>query len=370
MNKTNVLIVTPSLHIGGLEMVIAHLCRYIDKEKFNVSVCCVKEIGSIGKDLIKEGYSVTALKKPRYMKDNYISWLKISALVKRNNIHVLHSHTIDSLLDASLCKLFNRQARVIHTFHFGNYPNLPPKYLYIEKLLSRFADKLVAVGNEQKVKIINALKIDDGSIVTVWNGVPTSRGIKPLSQVEKYRRNGRIIIGTVCTLIEQKGLTHLLDVAYTVKQNGGNALFLVAGEGHLRKDLEERTTKLGLSNDVIFTGWVDNASHTFLPHIDIFFLPSLWEAMSVVVLEAMEAGKPVVVTNVGENGHVISDDNDGFITEVGDIQKMAAILNRLIENKRLREQVGEMAQTKVRTQISVEKMVLAYQKLYTMDEGL
>jgi glycosyltransferase involved in cell wall biosynthesis len=92
--------------------------------------------------------------------------------------------------------------------------------------------------------------------------------------------------------------------------------------------------------------------------------------MSVVVLEAMEAGKPVVVTNVGENGHVISDGNDGFITEPGDIQKMAAILARLIENRRLREHVGKMAQAKVRTQISVEKMVLAYQKLYTLDEVL
>ena len=364
MDKTNVLILTSSLHIGGLEMVIAHLCRHSDRKKFDVSVCCLKGLGSIGEELIKEGYSVTTLRKPAYMKNNYISWLQVLSLTKKKNIHVIHSHTVDSLLDASLCKLFGWKIRTIHTFHYGNYPNLPSKYLFAEKVFSRFADNLVAVGNEQKEKITKALKIDDRSIVTVWNGVPKSQGKQEISAVEKYRQSERVIVGTVCTLIEQKGLTHLLDVAYSVKQKGGNALFLIAGEGHLRKDLEEKTTRLGLNDNVIFMGWVNNASQTFIPHIDIFFLPSLWEAMSVVVLEAMEAGKPVVVTNVGENRHVITDGVDGFLAEPGNTQRMADVIDRLIDNNDLRAQTGEKAREKIRSLFGVERMVSAYQSLY------
>ena len=365
MEKTNILIIAPGLNIGGLEMVIAHLCRNIDKEKFNISVCCLKQIGSIGNELIKEGYSVTALKKPRYLKNNYISWLQLIALIKNNNIHVLHSHTLDSLLDASLCKLFLRKIRVIHTFHFGNYPHLPQKYLFIEKLFWRFADQLVAVGDEQKEKIIKTLKINSHSIVTVWNGVPKFQDIHALSSiVEKYRYSGRIIIGTVCTLIEQKGLTDLLDVAHLLKRQGRKAIFLIAGEGDLRQDLEEKISRLGLNKDVILLGWVDSAATTFIPYIDIFFLPSLWEAMSVVVLEAMEAGKPVVVTNVGENRRVIKDGVDGFVVKPRDTQEMLKTLDRLVVDSQLRERVGGVAQVKVRTHFSVEMMVLAYQNLY------
>ena len=365
MDKIQVLIITSSLHIGGLEMVIAHLCRNLDKEKFNVSVCCLKQIGSIGKELIKEGYSVVALEKPRYLKNNYISWLQVLLLIRKNNIDVLHSHTIDSLLDASLCKLFLRKIRAIHTFHFGNYPNRHLKGLYIEKIFSRFMNKLVAVGDEQKEKIKKLFKIDDSSIVTVWNGVPETQKKQKLSIVKKYSETGRIVIGTVCTLIEQKGLTHLLDVAFLLKKCQRKVIFLIAGEGHLREELEKKIIRLGLVDDVILLGWIDNAAKKFIPFVDIFFLPSLWEAMSVVVLEAMEAGKPVVVTNVGENRYVVEDGVDGFVAEPRDIQGMLEILDRLILDSQLRKQVGAMAQAKVRTYFSVEKMVSAYQKLYT-----
>jgi glycosyltransferase involved in cell wall biosynthesis len=367
LGKTKILIVTPSLHIGGLEMVIAHICRYIDKKKFDIKICCLKELGSIGKDLINEGHSVAVLPKPRYMKNNYISWLQILRLAKKENIQILHSHTLDAMFDVALCRVFTRKMKVVHTFHFGNYPNLPKKYLYIEKFCSRFIDQLVAVGNEQKEKIRKALNLDDRLFDTVWNGVPKSQEKKETSLVEKYRKNEQIIIGTVCTLIKQKGLTYLLDVAYALKQKGIRALFLVAGEGYLRGDLEKKASRLNIAGDVVFMGWVDNASKAFIPYIDIFFLPSLWEAMSVVVLEAMEAGKPLVVTDVGENRHVIEDGVDGFVAEPGDIQGMVKMLERLIDNKRLREQVGKMAREKVRSRFSVQKMVNEYERLYEIN---
>lgn len=364
MEKTNVLILTPSLHIGGLEMVIAHICRYIDKERFTIQVCCLKEIGSIGNGLLQDGFSVVALKKPTYLKNNYASWLQVLTIVRSSNIHVVHSHTLDSLIDGALCKLSRKKTRLVHTFHFGNYPNIPSKYLYMEKLFCRFADKLVAVGDEQKRKIRHALGIKDGNLLTLWNGVPQLMRAPSCALVEQYRHPGTVVVGTVCTLIEQKGLGDLLDVACVLKRRGVNAVYLIAGEGHLRKELEDRIRELELGENVVLLGWVDHAAEAFLPYIDIFFLPSLWEAMSVVVLEAMGAGKPVVVTNVGENRHVITDTVDGFLAEARDVASLARIMERLIQNGELRSQVGARAELKIRTRFSVEKMVSAYEQLY------
>jgi glycosyltransferase involved in cell wall biosynthesis len=363
--KKNVLIVTHSLHIGGLEIVIANLCRHIDKEKFNISICCLKEIGSVGKELVKEGYSVKVFNPPRWLKNNYFSWLQLYLHSKEKNINILHSHTLDSLFDSVLCRFFNKKIKTVHTFHYGNYPKLPAKYILIEKIFCRFVDKLVSVGNVQKEKIIETFKIDKKSIITVWNGVPKIKGEPSLDMVEQYREKDRIIIGTVCTLIEQKGLSKLIDVASEIKKRSRKALFLIAGEGHLRAPLEEKVRKLGLKDEVKFIGWVDNPCYTFLPYIDIFFLPSLWEAMSVVVLEAMEAGKPVVVTDVGDNRFVIEDGVDGFLACPGKIQQMTDIIIKLIEDYELRVLIGEKARNKIREHFSVEKMVSAYEVLYT-----
>jgi len=367
MRKTNVMIVVAGLNIGGLEVVIANLCRHLDRAKFDVSICCLKVIGSIGRELIAEGYSVHALEKPRGLRNNYVSWLQLLALTRKLGTQVLHSHSPDSLLDVSLCKLFRRRLRVIHTFHYGNYPNRVRQDLRIERIFSRVPDALVAVGDEQKGKIARTFDLPMESLTTIWNGVPTRRESLPSCLPASVRARQRPIIGTACTLIEQKGLTYLLDVAHLLKQRGRQATFVVAGEGHLRGELEQKRSRLGLDDDVVLLGWVDNAGTSFIPYVDIFLLPSLWEAMSVVVLEAMEAGKPVVVTNVGENDRVIEHGVDGWVVEPRDVKSMAAILERLVDDQDLRARAGARAQAKARTQFSVERMVAAYEMLY--EEG-
>ncbi len=370
VEKTNVLIVITGLNIGGLEMVIAHLCRYIDRNRFNVSVCCLKVIGSIGNELIREGHSVFALEKPKYLKNNYFSWLQVLAYVRKHNIHVLHSHSPDSLLDVCLCKLFHRRLRVIHTFHFGGYPKRDARDLRIEKIFSRIPDTLVAVGDEQKERIKTTFGMQDRTLVTIWNGVPQSTEKVPPSVAELACRDGRTLIGTACTLIEQKGLTYLLDVAHALRKQGRPVRFLVAGEGHLRKELEEKRSRLALDEDVIFLGWVDNAASAFIPYVDIFFLPSLWEAMSVVVLEAMEAGKPVVVTDVGEASRIIEDGADGWVVKPRDVVGMAEALDRLIQDSELRTRAGARAREKARSRFSVQRMVSAYETLYQSAEAI
>ena len=365
MRKIKVLQITPSLHIGGLEMVIANMCRHISfKDNVDLSVCCIKELGSIGQDLVRQGFSITVLNKPKYLKNNYISWYQILSIVKNNNIEVLHSHTMDSLLDATLCKLFNKQIKTVHTFHYGNYPNIPRKYMYIEMICARYCDQLVAVGNEQRKKIVKALNISDDIIHTIWNGVPKSTINHYSSVIDNYRHDGTVIIGTVCTLIEQKGLFDLITVADLLKKQNIHAKFIIAGEGHLRDELEKEVKTLGLTDNVVFIGWVENAAHTFIPFIDIFYLPSLWEAMSVVVLEAMEAGKPVVTTNVGENEHVIKNGISGFVLESRNIEGMAEILKRLVNDENMRYITGQKAKDSAHKSYGVNNMVSEYLKIY------
>ena len=114
----------------------------------------------------------------------------------------------------------------------------------------------------------------------------------------------------------------------------------------------------------MFTGWVANAAAIALPAFDVFFQPSLWEAMSVAILEAMAAGKPVVATRVGETPHIIEDEVDGLLVNPKDIDGMAAALGRLIDDAELRTRLGTAAARKVGQRFTVARMTAAYEDIY------
>jgi glycosyltransferase involved in cell wall biosynthesis len=155
-----------------------------------------------------------------------------------------------------------------------------------------------------------------------------------------------------------------MRVARKVIDGGHKARFVVVGEGKLRAELEALARSLGVENDVLLTGWVPHAAQTALPHFDVFFQPSLWEAMSMVILEAMAAGKPIVATRVGENPHIIEEGVDGLLVDPKDVDGMAAALVRLIGDEMMRRRLGSAGRRKVVERFSVAHMTRAYEEIY------
>jgi glycosyltransferase involved in cell wall biosynthesis len=240
----------------------------------------------------------------------------------------------------------------------------------MERLCARVADRLIAVGNVQGEQVRAALWLRRGSVPAVWNGVHFSeRGADP-SFRGRYAEADTVLIGTLANLIDQKGLPDLLKVARRLKDAHANVRFVIAGEGKLRPELERLRRDLGLEQTVIFAGWMTNAAASLLPAVDIYFQPSLWEAMSIALLEAMAAGKPIVSTSVGEAPYVIADGEDGLLVEPRDIEAMVRQLDRLITDPGLRHRLGEAAERKATEQFTVARMARAYEAVYLEALGL
>ena len=77
--------------------------------------------------------------------------------IRERKIEVVHTHTTHGLVDATLCKLFMPRLKVIHTFHFGNYPHVKPRVKWMERIFSRGADRLYAVGKTQREQLRQVL---------------------------------------------------------------------------------------------------------------------------------------------------------------------------------------------------------------------
>jgi len=363
--KINVLQLTTGLGYGGAEVVVRDLVRTVDREHFNMSVCCLTVLGPIGKELASEGIDISVLPNPHPEKVDHLAAIKLRRLIREKRIDLVHSHTTHSLSEAALCRCITPGVKVIHTFHFGNYPHKSGRALWMERVFSRFADRLIAVGRRQREQIKSALHLGDAAIGAVLNGVqlPASGDGDPGFR-RRVGAEAGILVGTIATLIPQKGLHDLLAVARRVRDVRNDVRFVVVGGGDLLPELERARREMGLDDTVIFFGWLKNAASLALPTFDIYFQPSKWEAMSISILEAMAAGKPVISTLVGEAPHLIEHRVDGLLYESGDIEGMASAITLLSDEPEQRHRVGRAAAAKVAERFTVGHMARAYEQVY------
>jgi glycosyltransferase involved in cell wall biosynthesis len=356
------MLLASSLFIGGAETVIRHLAHSIDRKRFNVTVCHLKQAGHLGPELARAGVDVIGVTDSSHA--DYLTSMKLRKILRSRQIDVVHTHTTHGLVDATICKLLNPRLRVVHTFHFGNYPHTRPRIMWMERWFSRLADQLFSVGDVQRRQLQDVYRFSDRAIKTIWNGVTMPVGGGDPEFRARIGADNKVLVGTIATLITQKGLQDLMRTARRVIDAGHNAKFVIVGEGALRPELEALRRELKLDDDVVLAGWITDAAQKTLPAFDIFFQPSLWEAMSVVILEAMAASKAIVATRVGENPHVIEDGVDGLLVDAKDIDGMTAALARLIGDDGLRRRLGEAARRKVEDRFTVQHMTSAYEAVY------
>ncbi len=363
--RIHVMQLTNGLGIGGAEIVIRDLARTVDRERFHLSICCLKTLGPVGRGLLDEGVDIYTLPGADADRPDYFTSVKLRRVIRERQVDIVHSHTTHALLDGGLCRTVSRGIRMMHTFHFGNYPHKPTGDLWIERVGCRLADRLVAVGEAQREQIMATFGLSRDAVDVVRNGVrlpaagegdPGFRG--------RIGAEGKIVVGTIATLIPQKGLPDLLQVARRVRDQRDDVHFVVVGEGVLRPELERLRTELRLEDTVSFTGWMTNAASLALPTFDIYLQPSLWEAMSISILEAMAASKPVVTTSVGEAPHLIDHQTDGFLYPVHDVPGMAAAVLTLAADGEVRRSVGAAAARTVADHYTVAHTARAYEQTY------
>lgn len=362
--KPRILLLNSTLGIGGAENVSASLCRGLDRDRFDVAVAHLKWRGQIGDSIAQEGLDVVSLEAPISRRPDYFSSLRLRRFLVSKQIDLVHSNDLHAMIDAAICRMSLPELRVVNTFHYGNYPQPKRRRHLVEKYLSRIPDSLVAVGYTQKEKLTKVYGLSEHRLRVIRNGVCDQR-ICISDDLRGVIRNGKkLVIGSVSTLIEQKGVSHLIDVASILKRQSSDFQIVIVGDGVLRSELEAKAKALGVADCVTFMGWVGNISSRVLPWIDIFVQTSLWEAMSMVVLEAMSYGLPVVATSVGENPYVIDNGVNGFLVPAKATNELAIRLLELIQSDSLRRSVGERARQDWQAHYTATQMCRQYGELY------
>jgi glycosyltransferase involved in cell wall biosynthesis len=228
-------------------------------------------------------------------------------------------------------------------------------------MMLRFADA-VLVNSEavaEQVRLHRAAA--PGRIVMIRNGVDLAR-FSPAPDFNT-RHMGSVTIGTLANLRPEKGIGDLVRAAALVRDRFPEARFVMWGEGLLRLDLERLVRRLELDGVVELRGRTTQPE-TALREFDIFVLPSLSEASSNALLEAMAAGLPVVATRVGGTPAIVEDQKTGLLVPPGDPAALARAICLLLENPDLAFSFGQAARQRVAERFSLKQMVQHTEYLY------
>jgi N-acetyl-alpha-D-glucosaminyl L-malate synthase BshA len=238
--------------------------------------------------------------------------------------------------------------------------NLPIRLLTpVIRMVWQKADRVVAVSDGLRQTALRTAS--NIAIEVIHNGIDTHHFTPP--HVPTQNKIPQLI--AVGRLVKLKGLHHLLQALARVKQDGQPFHLKIAGDGPEKKQLENISTQLGLTDDVTFLGHVD---YEKLPHhyhqSDLFVLPSLAESFGQVFVEAMACGLPVIGSTTGGIPEVVGSHQHPWLVTPNDVPTLAQKLTALLLSPETRQQLGKMNVDHVQKHFTWSKSALAYKSLY------
>ncbi len=363
--KIRLMQITHDLAIGGLQQVIVNICKTINREQFEVSILCLRNLGEFAPDFEKLGIEVILLPQTS-MGVDYLSFLKVAKILRDRKIDVIHTHNTQPLIDGTLGALLAGVKTIIHTDHSRQFPD-KRRYMFAEWMLSHFVNRMVGVSPSTSHDLMKYERISPQKITTVLNGINGSYLNVSVDKQTKKRelgiRGDGPIIGLGVRLTKQKGIIYLLRAMPEIIRKYPDITLVIAGDGDLEMYLKSEAAKLGIEKNTLFIG-----PRLDMPEVikifDLYVLPSLWEGLPIVLLEALAAACPIIATNVGGTPLAVIQGQSGTLVEPKDPEALATEITRLLNDKPLMKRYAKKGSELFDEKFSAKVMTSQYEKLY------
>jgi glycosyltransferase involved in cell wall biosynthesis len=321
LKKIKILRVVSRLNIGGPTLNIKYLVEGLDKERFETKLIS----GTISPNEGDMSYitrfdrdtmiHISELQREiNFFKDS-IALLKILKVVLNYRPDIIHSHTSKAgTIARCAAAVFNLFARkkttVVHTYHGhvleGYFGAIKTKLiLFVEKLLSRVTDAIIAISHTQKWELTEKFGLVKAGKVHIINlGFDLSRFLdirgKGMLRLKYGIEDQTLVIGIVGRLAAIKNHRLFLDSAKQLLERYPDKAikFAIVGDGELKNSLEDYSRSIGIDNAIVFYGWEKKIEFIYAD-LDILVLTSNNEGTPVSIIESMAASVPVVTTGVG-----------------------------------------------------------------------
>jgi glycosyltransferase involved in cell wall biosynthesis len=355
-----ILLLGDQLHAGGTEGQFVEIACGVDRSRWDLRVACLRAEGSLRGRLEAAGVRAWSCGRGSFRSPRFAAAVcRLARDLRAQRIRLLHSFDFYSNILGIIAARLARVPAVIASQRVL-VDLQPPLHRRVHGLALRFADHVLVNSPAVADQLRRTLAPE--RIVLIPNGVDLTRfSTDPRPGGAGSRP---ITIGTLANLRPEKGLAELIRASEFIRARVPDARFAIWGEGSHRAALEGLAAELGLSAAIQFRG-ATVQPEVALRELDIFVLPSLSEACSNALLEAMATGLAVVATRVGGNPALVDDGTTGLLVPPGDAAALAKAIIRLCEDPALAERLGAAARDTVRARFGLDRMLSRVQALYS-----
>ena len=368
-DKTKILFIYQDLYRGGAENVLVSTLKGFDRNRYEIKVCCIGDMGLAGKELKDIGVDIFCLKRG-YKLFNISTTMVLYLIIKNYRPDVVHSSLFYANFHGRLAaKLVGVKAIVSEEQNVYKWKDDKFIFKLINNILSYFTDKIIACSETVKHFAARQDNIRKNKFVVIHNtfdrGKFDSARLSDIGYLRKEMGIGEEnkIIGNIGRLCDQKGQVYLIQAMKDILKRIPEARLVIIGEGPLEKSLRDQSKTLGIESKVLFMekrGDIPQVLHLF----DVFALPSLWEGLSVALLEAMYMQKAIVATDIDSNKEAMSNGETGILVPPEDSRALGEAIVSLLEDAESRRLFGIKAKERVLRDFMLEKHVAEVQSLY------
>jgi len=353
--KIKILYIIPSFASGGAEKFLLDLITNLNQEIFEIKVLTFNGGGFFEKEFLKRKINFVVLNKK--LKIDPFNFYLIYKNIRKFSPDIVHTQLGGDIYGKLAAKLAGVKKIISTEQNVLNNDSIFVSFL--KKITANFSNKIIAISTPVKKDIVNKYKISEDKVILIPNGV------NPLnfSSQNKKEDQKEKIFGSIGRLDEQKNFSLLIEALTSFKDK--NFSCLIAGEGRLKNELQQKINDLGLSQKIKLIGNIEDVSG-FLNSLDFFILPSKWEGLGIVLLEAGSSNLPVLASATGGILDIIKDKQTGILFKNNDLNDLILKLDYFLDEKN-KENLAIIAKNLnefVKKEFDIKVVSLKYQDVY------
>jgi len=341
LKKTKILELIDGGFLGGGQSNILSIARNINNNAFEIHIAA-RGGGRFENEVKKLGFPFYSLELPKVLRHKYLR--KLQAVHSIEKFDIVHSHGGVGGFYGRLLKKHNPVIKSVHTIHGIHYIHYDSFFVRnvsksIEQYLVQFTDMTICeTDNDFKTAIENKIASHHNTVI-IPNGIDISkysglgRNLNLLNQLGLSEDN--FIIGNISRFDYQKNQKLIIQASYYLVRKFPEMRFILAGGGKYLKRMMEYAREANLGKYVIFTGEINNPAD-YYSVFDIFVLPSLWEGMPYVLLEAMASKLPIVCSNIGNHLEVVKNNISALTINPFEMDELYQKISHLYRDQELR----------------------------------
>jgi len=332
----NISFVLPSFRGGGAEKVVITLANYLSKD-YRVALIVLENDGELKKSVDDSvNMHILDVSRARY------AIFGLPKKIREINPDIVVGAVEQVTMLLGVMKLFLPSKTIVINRVENSYNKITSGLnWFLRKLFAsslKLSDHVISVSHAVKGTLLENTNINEDKITTIYNPVDVER-VRRLSKQSvdhKAFKHTPVLLG--CGRLEkQKGFRYLIDALPKIKEEYQDAQIVLLGKGSLKEKLQTQAGELGVAASVHFPGFVDNP-YKYMRAADTFVLPSLFEGLGNVTIEAMASGIPIVATRSGGTLEILEEGKWGKMIPCRDSNAIAEAVMGVLKNEKSRKE--------------------------------